>query len=331
LIFSNKNDRAKQIIDFIEHYINSTNHVLKDIVKCKHLSGNDSMNKRLEEVKDFEKCEIGIISSARIFGEGVDIKVCDAVCFADGKSSSIDIVQYVGRCLRKCDLIPNKLSYVLIPFILNNETYFFDDESDSYFKLRKILKIIGTTDEMVTEKFVLMDCNNKVQKNIDKSESNIEYNSDAKLDINKFAKDILSKVFDKSGDSIDIVRNMVLYENKKRNKNNEELIVTKSKCIKFLKNNGINDEPKNITNWVKYCLGELLFNTIKNNYYYNIDEFLFACEKVNIICSNTYQNKSSKDPKLPPYEFINNGFYNELNPKFNLDILLSKNIQDNDF
>jgi len=333
LIFSNENKRAENIMEFIENYINKTGHALNGKINCKSLSGKDSMNVRKKEVKEFEKCEMGIISSARIFGEGVDIKACDAICFADGKSSSVDIVQYVGRCLRKCEAIPNKLSYVLIPFILDEGDEFFDYENQSYLKLRKILKTIGTTDEMVTEKFVIMDCNKNKYKNIDtdKSESNIVYDKDCKLDIKQFTNDLMSKVFDRSGDLIDRTRNMLIFENKRRYENGEELIDTKKKCIQFLKSKNINEEPQNIKNWVRYCFGEKLFEKIKNNFYCSIDEFKNACEKIKISNSESYKNNYKKDKMMPSYDYINNGFYIYLDSTFNLTDLLLKSKEDTDF
>ena len=122
------------------------------------------MNKRKNEVNEFENVSIGIISSARIFGEGVDIKMCDAVCFADGKGSTVDIIQYVGRALRKCDSLPNKLSYVIIPFILDESEDFLNNDNESFFKIRKILQALGTSDDMITEKFNLVDYSDKFRK-----------------------------------------------------------------------------------------------------------------------------------------------------------------------
>ena len=333
LIFSNTNNRAKNIIEFIENYIKKTCHTLNEKINCKFLSGNDSMNVRKGEVTEFEKCEMGIISSARIFGEGVDIKICDAVCFADGKSSSVDIVQYVGRCLRKCKTIPDKLSYVLIPFILDESDEFFDYENQSYLKLRKILKTIGTTDEMVTEKFVIMNCNKNKYKHIDsdKKECNVIYDKDCKLDIKQFTNDLMSKVFDRSGDLIDRTRNILIYENKRRYENNEELIDTRKKCIQFLKSKNINEEPQNIKNWVRYCFGEKLFEKIWNMYYTSIDSFKNACISLDITDSESYKQKYKKDKLFPSYEYINSGFYTDLNKTFNLDTLLSKMIEDYDF
>jgi predicted helicase len=333
LIFSNTNERAKKIIEFIELYLNKSSHILKDKINCKYISGNDNMSKRKVEVIEFEKSEIGIISSARIFGEGVDIKICDAICFADNKSSSVDIVQYVGRCLRKYELIPYKLSYVLVPFILNdNNDEFFNYENNSYLKLRKILKTLGTTDEMITEKIMLMDCNRNSYRYIDtntkeniyeKKVKNDDNDNHIELDINEFTKNILSKVFDRSGELIDITRNMLIFENKKRYENNDELIDTKEKICDFLKGKKV-EEPQNIKNWIKYSLGEKLFVVMKEKYYYSKDKIISVCNKLNICDFSDYKKKNNSDAKLAPYNYINEGFYYDLDPKFNLNILLKK-------
>lgn len=331
LIFSNTNERAKKLIEFIQMYLDETDP--DHNINCKYLSGNDNMNKRKYEVKDFENSEYGIISSARIFGEGVDIKICDAVCFADGKSSSVDIVQYTGRCLRKYELLPDKISHILIPFVMDNETEFFDYENQSYIKLRKILKTIGTTDEMVTEKFIIVDCNEKKQdKNTDKNNKSESYKAEneSKFDMEEFRKKLMSKIFDRTGDEIDMTRNKVIFENAKRYKNGEELIDTRKKCIHFLQNNGIN-EPQNIKNWIRYSFGEIIFEKEKKKYYYTNNEIINECSKLKITDFESYKKKFSKDIKLPNPNYINDGFYYDMDPKFNIEILLSGSQQDDDF
>ena len=50
-----------------------------------------------------------------VFSEGVDIPDIDCVLFADPRKSTIDIVQAVGRALRKSE--SKKLGYVIIPVI----------------------------------------------------------------------------------------------------------------------------------------------------------------------------------------------------------------------
>lgn len=323
LIFSNTNEKAKNISDFINEYLSLKKYELR----CIFLSGNDNMTKRKKHIIQFEKDEIGIISSARIFGEGVDIKKCDAICFADNKSSSIDIVQYLGRCLRKCPEISDKFSHVIVPFILDDLTDFFNYSNSSYIKLRKILKTIGTTDDIITEKFTLFNCNNIInnKKEIEDDTEYKKYDKDIELiDIDEFKNNLLSKVFDKSGIIIDEIRNMIILENMTRYINNEKLIITKNKIYKFLKNKDIHDiyNKINIKNIIKYALGEKLFYEIQKKYYYTKEEIIKACINLNIYDYKTYKIFHIKDAKLPSYKFIDNGFYNDIDEKFNIDILM---------
>lgn len=353
LIFSNTNKKAKDIVDVIIillEYIemqkyekilfkipsNNTSTCM-DIIKsylgcdytdldknkiyCKNLSGNDNMSVRKHEVKDFENAHRAIISSARIFGEGVNIKICDAVCFADSKSSTIDIVQYTGRPLRKYELKPNKNAYIIVPFVLNNEDdSFFDSDNKSFLKFRKILKSLGNIDEMITDNFVLQNCNKlSVANNTTSSESIVKIGED--IDINKYKENIISRVFDSNGNPEQRHRKILINENKRRYTNNQELIDTRNKCIKYLKESGIDNIPIT-TNWIKYCLGNDLFDIIKNKYYYTKEDLLQACIENDIYDCTTYKLLHNNDKKLPSFKYINNGFYYDMDNKFNLTILL---------
>ncbi|CAM5560699.1 Helicase associated domain protein (plasmid) [Streptomyces viridifaciens] len=64
---------------------------------------------------DGEEC--GILCNSRLLTEGIDVAAVDAVCFADPKSSVIDIVQAVGRTLR-LSYRQGKVSWVIIPVYL---------------------------------------------------------------------------------------------------------------------------------------------------------------------------------------------------------------------
>lgn len=315
LIFSNRNERAAALANFINAYNTD--------LYCRFLSGDDSMKKRKKVVAKFEEAERAIISSAKIFGEGVDIKMCDAVCFADSKSSAVDIVQYVGRCLRKCKNKPNKISHVLVPFMVNGECNFFDYESRAYIKLRRILKMIGTTDNMVTENFRVIKCEkmqiNNNRQDFEETDDIVVVDEREKVDIKNFKLEILAKVFDRNGDKIDRLRNTLIAENKRRYRNDEELIDTRKKCIAFL-----GEEPQNVKNWIRYALGDRLYNQIKTQYYENINEFVEACNKLKIENFNGYKINSHKDAKLPYHDYINDGFYYDLDNKFNINALLSK-------
>jgi superfamily II DNA/RNA helicase len=328
LIFSNKNEKAKKIMETIETLLE--NEELN--IYCKYLNGTDKMNKRRYEVKLFEHSEIGIISSAKLFGEGVNIPICDSVCFADNKSSTVDIIQYVGRCLRKCKDVPNKLSHVIVPFIMDNDTdNFFDSENKSFFKLRRILKSLGTTDELISEKFVLKDCSKcACGKNDDVKESLQTVNVRQIIDLKHFEQSIISKIFDRDGNSESRIRNKIIHENKRRYVNGLKLIDTKDKCLKFLEEESETDIPEP-TNWIKYCLGNDLFLEIKKKYYYSKEDLISACNKIKIVDFETYKKQYKKDPKIPTPDYINDGFYLDLDKKFNITLLLINNSYEEDY
>ncbi|MEV0536003.1 helicase-related protein [Kitasatospora sp. NPDC050463] len=65
--------------------------------------------------EDGEEC--GILCNSWLLSEGIDVAAVDAICFADPKSSVIDIVQAVGRALRR-SYRQGKVSWVIIPVYL---------------------------------------------------------------------------------------------------------------------------------------------------------------------------------------------------------------------
>jgi hypothetical protein len=215
---------------------------------------------------------------------------------------------------------------------------FFDSENKSFFKLRRILKSLGTTDNLISEKFVLKDCQpsrcsgNKCAcgKNDDDKESIHSVNISQTIDLKHFEQSIISKIFDRDGNSESRVRNKIIHENKRRYINGLELIDTKVKCLNFLEEECETDIP-NPDNWIKYCLGSDLFLEIKKKYYYSKEELIIACHKIKITDFETYKKRYKKDLKLPSPNYINDGFYQDLDPKFNIITLLDTSNYDNDF
>ncbi len=73
------------------------------VVYARHLSGKMPTSQRtagLAWLGEPASSHVRVISNARVLTEGVDVPAVDAVCFADSRSSVIDIIQAVGRVLR---------------------------------------------------------------------------------------------------------------------------------------------------------------------------------------------------------------------------------------
>ncbi len=72
---------------------------------------------RLADLKDEER---GLLSNARCLAEGVDVPTLDGVAFIDPRRSEVDIVQAVGRAIRKAD--NKKTGTIVIPVFIDTAT-----------------------------------------------------------------------------------------------------------------------------------------------------------------------------------------------------------------
>ncbi|WP_195911311.1 DEAD/DEAH box helicase [Streptomyces kaniharaensis] len=90
---------------------------------AKAVAGTDRLRDRRAAFAEFKAHtgedgeECGILANARLLSEGIDVAAVDGICFADPKSSVIDIVQAIGRALRQ-SYQQGKVSWVIIPVYL---------------------------------------------------------------------------------------------------------------------------------------------------------------------------------------------------------------------
>ena len=118
-------------------------------IDTRHIDGKDSSAKRsssLQWLKD-ESPSCRILSNARCLCEGVDVPALDAVIFISPKSSEIDIVQSVGRVMRKAQ--GKKYGYVILPVIvrLGETPEQALDNNDSYRTVWKVLQALRAHDD----------------------------------------------------------------------------------------------------------------------------------------------------------------------------------------
>ena len=69
-----------------------------------HVSGamrSASRDALLDRLRNLDGCDRGLLANARCLAEGVDVPALDAVAFIDPRGSQVDIVQAVGRVIRK--------------------------------------------------------------------------------------------------------------------------------------------------------------------------------------------------------------------------------------
>lgn len=94
-----------------------------------------------------------ILSNARCLSEGIDVPTLDSVVFFDTRESIVDIVQSVGRVMRKAE--GKKYGYIILPVCIPSEKvkdYNAYIDSDPQFKgIWKVIKALRAHDESLVD------------------------------------------------------------------------------------------------------------------------------------------------------------------------------------
>ena len=92
------------------------------ICEAEHVDGGmgaGEKNRRLDWLKaDAPANTCRILSNVRCLSEGVDVPALDAVLFLTPRNSQVDVVQSVGREMRKHPTGNKKLGYVILPVVI---------------------------------------------------------------------------------------------------------------------------------------------------------------------------------------------------------------------
>lgn len=96
--------------------------------------------KKLEKLNEFQPNTCKVLSNARCLSEGVDVPALDSIVFFDGKSAMVDIIQAVGRVMRKAK--HKKRGYIILPIALEESEIQNLDEAVNNTNFKNIWKVI---------------------------------------------------------------------------------------------------------------------------------------------------------------------------------------------
>jgi len=122
------------------------------IATAKHIDGSMNANERNELVSwlrnaptDGNECRI--LTNVRCLSEGVDVPSLDAVIFLSKRNSQVDVVQSVGRVMRKAP--GKKYGYIIIPVIIPDEgdPNTILDNNDNYAVIWTVLNALRAHDD----------------------------------------------------------------------------------------------------------------------------------------------------------------------------------------
>ncbi|RVZ52651.1 DEAD/DEAH box helicase [Helicobacter pylori] len=112
-------------------------------ISIDHIDGTMNCKERLEkleELNQFEPNTCKVLSNARCLSEGVDVPALDSIVFFDGKSAMVDIIQAVGRVMRKSKR--KKRGYIILPIALEESEIQNLDEAVNNTNFKNIWKVI---------------------------------------------------------------------------------------------------------------------------------------------------------------------------------------------
>jgi superfamily II DNA or RNA helicase len=116
-----------------------------------HVSGAMPTSQRSKIVNEFASSNKAIITNAKCLTEGVDVPNIDCVLFADPRKSTVDIVQAVGRALRKKE--GKQFGYVILPVFTKSKTKEEIIESAEFKEILSTLRALASNDERIIEYF----------------------------------------------------------------------------------------------------------------------------------------------------------------------------------
>jgi superfamily II DNA or RNA helicase len=120
-------------------------------VQAFHVTGSIPTGQRSKIIAEFSQSDKSIITNAKCLTEGVDVPNIDCVLFADPRKSSIDIVQAVGRALRRSK--GKEFGYILLPVYTENNDKESIIESEDFQAILQTLRALAANDDRIIEYF----------------------------------------------------------------------------------------------------------------------------------------------------------------------------------
>ncbi|GHQ62997.1 hypothetical protein VN0390_08690 [Helicobacter pylori] len=176
-------------------------------ISIDHIDGTMNCKVRLEkleELNEYQPNTCKVLSNARCLSEGVDVPALDSIVFFDGKSAMVDIIQAVGRVMRKAK--HKKRDYIILPIALEESEIKNLNEAvnNTNFKnIWKVLKALRSHDPSLVDeatfkekiKIFGSDDNNNDETNQDDEELQKDKTDKTKQDPKQAQKTLFDAIF----------------------------------------------------------------------------------------------------------------------------------------
>jgi predicted helicase len=162
IIFTNRVKRAKEISEQYKQIINASSNISIDYIEGL-MSAYDKA-RLIKWLGEGKEDDVHILANAKVLTEGIDVPALSFITFFDPKSSVVDVVQAVGRAVRKAP--GKKRGYVILPILVNDDSEETKEKIDkSTFKvIWQVISALQSMDETLVAKMRALFIDPKKEK-----------------------------------------------------------------------------------------------------------------------------------------------------------------------
>jgi len=162
IIFTNRVRRAKEISEQYKQIINASSNISIDYIEGL-MSAYDKA-RLIKWLGEGKEDDVHILANAKVLTEGIDVPALSFITFFDPKSSVVDVVQAVGRAVRKAP--GKKRGYVILPILVNDDSEETKEKIDkSTFKIIwQVISALQSMDETLVAKMRALFIDPKKEK-----------------------------------------------------------------------------------------------------------------------------------------------------------------------
>ncbi|MFB5339211.1 DEAD/DEAH box helicase [Enterococcus faecalis] len=167
---NNSKKISSQFNEVVNEYLEG-NETIQQSINVRHVDGTMNALEKKEALdwlsEDFAEDETRVLSNVKFLTEGIDVPNLDAVIFLAPKKSQVDIVQAVGRIMRKFK--DKEYGYIILPIVIPEGTTpeSILDNNKKYEAVWQILNALRSVDERFSAMINKLELNRKKPKNMD--------------------------------------------------------------------------------------------------------------------------------------------------------------------
>lgn len=167
---NNSKKISSQFNEVVNEYLEG-NETIQQSINVRHVDGTMNTLEKKEALdwlsEDFAEDETRVLSNVKFLTEGIDVPNLDAVIFLAPKKSQVDIVQAVGRIMRKFK--DKEYGYIILPIVIPEGTTpeSILDNNKKYEAVWQILNALRSVDERFSAMINKLELNRKKPENMD--------------------------------------------------------------------------------------------------------------------------------------------------------------------